>query len=98
MPVAAAVGAPLPILVGDAALFVWLLLLVAAHLSVEVVAEATAHQQPVPGNCRQKHARRKHAKLGGGMLVLAVGLLLLVAVHFLADFAPLFVVVETTAH
>ena len=52
MPVAAAVGAPLPILVGDAALFVWLLLLVAAHLSVEVVAEATAHQQPVPGHRR----------------------------------------------
>ena len=56
MPVAAAVGAPLPILVGDAAFSVGVLLLVAAHSSVdssvEVVAEATAHQQPVLGHRR----------------------------------------------
>jgi len=115
VPVAAAVGAPLTILVGDAAFSVGLLLLVAAHSSVdssvEVVAEATAHQQPVPGH------RRHHdhflvalsvvlvaaavAALGilvVGVFLFSVGLLLLVAVYFPADVAPPFAVEEATAH
>ena len=62
VPVAVAVGAPLPVLVGVLLFSVGLLLLVAAHSSVEVVAEATAHQQPVPVHRRQKHARRKDAR------------------------------------
>jgi hypothetical protein len=37
------------------------------------------------------------SKLGGGVLALAVGLLLLVVVHFPADFVPRFTVVEATA-
>ena len=81
---AGVVGAPLALLRGDAALFDWLLL-VAFHLHVAsfVVLILAAVAAP--------------AKLGGGVLALAVGLLLLVVVHFPADFVPRFAVVEATA-
>ena len=81
---AGVVGAPLALLRGDAALFDWLLLVVFhLHFALFVVLILAAVAAP--------------AKLGGGVLALAVGLLLLVGVHFIAGFAPLFVVVEATA-
>jgi hypothetical protein len=81
---AGVVGAPLGLLRGDAAFFDWLLL-VAFHLHVAsfvvLILAAVAAL----------------AKLGGLVLAVALGLLLLEAVHFLVRIALVFAVVDATA-
>ena len=80
---AGVVGAPLALLRGDAALFDWLLL-VAFHLHVALLVVLILA------------AVAALAKLGGLVLAVALGLLLLEAVHFLVRIALVFAVVDAT--